>query len=89
MERVRVRYVGRVQGVGFRATALSLAQSYPVTGWVRNDPDGSVTMEAQAGAADLRDFLDAVTARMGRLVQSADETPIAARDDEPSFEIRR
>lgn len=89
MKRVRVRYVGRVQGVGFRATVLSLAQSYPVTGWVRNDPDGAVILEAQAGAGDLRDFLDAVTARMGKLVQSADETPIAPRDDERGFEIRR
>lgn len=89
MERVRVRYVGRVQGVGFRATVLSLAQSYPVTGWVRNDPDGAVTLEAQADADDLRDFLDAVKARMGKLVQSADEAPIAPHEDEQGFEIRR
>lgn len=89
MERVRVRYTGRVQGVGFRATVLSLAQSYPVTGWVRNDPDGSVTLEAQGAAEDVRDFQDAVRSRMGKLVHSADESPIALHEDETDFEIRR
>ena len=29
-------YEGKVQGVGFRASILSLAKGYEVTGWVRN-----------------------------------------------------
>ena len=89
MQRIRARYSGRVQGVGFRATAMSLAQGYEVTGWVRNDPDGGVTLEAQGAAADVRDFLDAVRARMGKLVQGADESPIGLHEGEQSFDIRR
>jgi acylphosphatase len=89
VERVRVRYTGRVQGVGFRATALSFAQGYTITGWVRNDPDGAVTLEAQGAGEDVREFLMAVAARMGKLVHSADEASMALHEGEESFDIRR
>lgn len=38
---------GRVQGVGFRFTAKHLAKSLGLTGWVRNEMDGTVAMEVQ------------------------------------------
>ena len=39
---------GRVQGVGFRYTALHEAQRLGVTGWVLNEPDGSVRLVGRA-----------------------------------------
>ncbi|MBN2510094.1 MAG: acylphosphatase [Spirochaetales bacterium] len=38
---------GRVQGVGFRYSAVHAAQSYRLAGWVRNTPDGRVEVFAQ------------------------------------------
>ncbi len=38
---------GRVQGVGFRFTVTAIAQTYNITGWVRNLYDGTVEMEVQ------------------------------------------
>lgn len=45
--RKHIVFYGRVQGVGFRYTAKHLAQSLRLTGWVRNDSEGTVTMEVQ------------------------------------------
>ncbi|NJQ97304.1 MAG: acylphosphatase [Hydrococcus sp. CSU_1_8] len=56
MERFSARYVGRVQGVGFRATARSIALGHGVTGWVRNEPDGSVYVEAEGDEIALKSF---------------------------------
>ena len=49
MSIIRRHYVftGRVQGVGFRYNAKYAADTLGVTGWVRNEWDGTVTMEAQ------------------------------------------
>ncbi len=55
-----VRYTGRVQGVGFRATVAGLAHDHPVTGWVRNLPDGRVELFAEGAADAVARFLDAV-----------------------------
>lgn len=40
--RVRATIIGRVQGVFFRAETQKAATRYGVTGWVKNNIDGSV-----------------------------------------------
>ena len=53
IRRLRMRFTGEVQGVGFRWTARRIAQDLGLTGWVRNEYDGSVRMELQGPAADM------------------------------------
>lgn len=38
---------GRVQGVGLRFRVSTLAKQIGLTGWVRNESDGSVSLELQ------------------------------------------
>lgn len=56
----RVSVQGRVQGVGFRAFTKRVASRHDVKGWVRNEPDGTVTAVLQGDQAAVNDVLDAV-----------------------------
>lgn len=38
---------GRVQGVGFRAATRRRARQLGLTGWVKNEPDGTVKVVAE------------------------------------------
>ncbi|MGF2049606.1 acylphosphatase, partial [Lactococcus lactis] len=46
MKKLRIHVQGRVQGVGFRYTTKMLADQLGVTGSVKNEADGSVSIEA-------------------------------------------
>lgn len=50
-----VLYSGKVQGVGFRYTAKTVAMGFEITGTVRNLSDGRVELIAEG----LRDELEA------------------------------
>lgn len=45
--RKHFRFTGKVQNTGFRTRANHFANGMGLTGWVKNNPDGSVEMEAQ------------------------------------------
>jgi len=59
-----VFFSGRVQGVGFRYTALQVAKEFEVSGYVCNLPDGRVLIEAEGSPADVAAFVTAVEERM-------------------------
>lgn len=46
-------FTGRVQGVGFRYKASALARHYGITGWIRNNGDGSVEAQLQGRQESL------------------------------------
>jgi acylphosphatase len=87
--RLRCLFTGRVQGVGFRATARHVAVQYPITGWVRNDPDGSVSLEAQGSPEAVRGFLAELQTAMGRYIGSSSSSELPDLPSETGFEIRR
>lgn len=47
MKHLSIRVIGEVQGVFFRATAKEVAEQLGLTGWVQNNPDGTVSIEAE------------------------------------------
>jgi DNA ligase D-like protein (predicted 3'-phosphoesterase) len=54
---VRVAVAGAVQGVGFRAATRRRARMLGVTGWVRNEADGTVAAHAEGPAAAVQELL--------------------------------
>ena len=49
---------GRVQGVGFRYEARSIAKSLGLTGWVMNLDDGGVETWAEGPASAIKRYRD-------------------------------
>ncbi len=77
--RKRVTYSGRVQGVGFRYTAIHVAASFPIAGYVRNLPNGNVELVAEGPAEDVDAFLSRLAEQMAGYIE---ETVVA--EEEPS-----
>ena len=86
---VRLVVYGTVQGVGFRVSAREAASSCPITGWVRNLPDGTVEIVAY-GSADAVARMTA-WAQRGPRYASVERVQVDAIEYPPSldtFEIR-
>jgi acylphosphatase len=53
MKTIQLNITGRVQGVFYRAEAQQKARELGLTGWVKNEADGSVTVVAQGDGVAL------------------------------------
>ncbi|HVU52675.1 MAG TPA: acylphosphatase [Polyangia bacterium] len=89
MKRLPATVRGRVQGVGFRASAAAEARRLGLTGWVRNKLDGSVEVMAEGPDGDT----DALLAWLRKgpslaHVTSVDPEWLAPAGDGVSFEVR-
>ena len=53
----QIRVAGKVQGVFFRASTKNKADELNIKGFVRNEPDGSVYIEAEGTEENINQFL--------------------------------
>lgn len=79
VKHLNIRIFGRVQGVLFRASTQREAQKFGINGFIRNETDGSVYVEAQGEDADLEKFVKwcqhgPVMAKVVRI--ETEETPL-------------
>ncbi|MCX5716437.1 MAG: acylphosphatase [Candidatus Omnitrophica bacterium] len=87
-KRAHVFYSGRVQGIGFRFTAVDIARDGGITGWVKNLPDGRVEVVAEAEKGSLEDFLDKVNKYFSRYIQDAETDWQEATGEFRDFTVR-
>lgn len=52
-----IKIYGLVQGIFFRATAKEQAEKLTITGFTRNESDGSVYIEAEGEKENLDEFI--------------------------------
>ena len=83
MKRFEIKVSGWVQGVFFRHTARSHAEKLGLTGWVRNETDGSVTIAAEGEEQALKQFLD--WCRRGPPLARVDEINVEWKDATGEF----
>ena len=87
--RLQVIIDGRVQGVSFRYYTVRRARDLELTGYVRNEPDGTVKVVAEGQRSDLEELLSFL--RVGP--RAAVVTDVSAdwrdpRGDFARFEVR-
>ncbi len=89
IKRVAIGVFGRVQGVGFRYYTRQRAESYGLSGWVRNKYDGSVQIEAQGRSSDLERFVAEI--KRGPSVGYVDDVQvkqIPVNEEDVDFQVR-
>jgi acylphosphatase len=60
VRRLRGTVFGEVQGVGFRSFTRHQAEQLGLTGWVKNNPDGSVSFEVEGPPGITDAFLEQI-----------------------------
>lgn len=88
-ERREIVFRGRVQGVGFRATTRGICRRHGLTGWVRNEPDGSVLAQVQGEPAAIDAALAELRETMAGLIAGEHAGTSAPEPDEADFTIAR
>jgi acylphosphatase len=83
--RQRIIFTGSVQGVRFRFRARCAAEQYGCTGWVRNEYDGSVTIEIQGTEEQIDQVI--LIIEKGRFVriENMDARTIPIKEEERGF----
>jgi len=80
---------GKVQGVGFRFNAESIASRFTITGYVRNLSDGRVELVAEGDKAELDRFQKAVEQSMNGHIDHVHSEDSDPSGDFLSFRITR
>ena len=86
--RRRISFFGWVQGVGFRYTACRAAESAGAAGWVRNEYNGSVTMELQGTEAQLDRVLYTLANDRYIRIDRTESRTIPVVSDDKRFRVR-
>jgi acylphosphatase len=88
--RLKIIYSGRVQGVGFRYTAKTVAAGFEITGTIRNLPDGRVELIAEGAREELEAFREAIRgAGLAGFIRDENTSWSDAQNNFHGFEIAR
>ena len=86
--RKHIRFTGRVQGVGFRYRAKYAASGAGITGWVRNEWDGSVELEVQGTEEQINNMLVMINRSDYIVIDNMETKLIELEEHETGFHIR-
>ncbi len=87
-KRIHVIFNGRVQGIGFRFTAESMAQTLGIGGWVKNIPGGDVEIVAEASEEILNDFISQLEVQFEGYIKNKDISWEKTTDAFKGFDIK-
>jgi glycerol-3-phosphate acyltransferase PlsY len=82
-----IRFHGHVQGVGFRYQAQNAARQLGLTGWVRNEFDGSVSMEVQGQAEAIDRLVEFLGSNRWINIREMDTELLPVDEKEDTFKV--
>ncbi|MBR0392420.1 MAG: acylphosphatase [Oscillospiraceae bacterium] len=85
MIRRHIVFYGWIQGVGFRYRARHAADLHSCAGWVRNEWDGSVTMEIQGEPENIDRVILAIEAGQYVRIENMDSRTMPLVEGEHGF----
>ena len=83
--RKHIVFYGSVQGVGFRWRARNAAEHFSCTGWVKNEWEGSVSMEIQGTEENIGSVILGIEKGTFVRIENMDIKTIPVVEDEYSF----
>ncbi len=86
-KRLRIRFYGDVQGVGFRYRTCRSAERLGLTGWVKNCPDGTVLCEVQGISADINEMLSDISRGAYIDITHTETENLPLSEDERGFRV--
>ncbi|WP_028041948.1 acylphosphatase [Candidatus Stoquefichus massiliensis] len=81
-------FYGRVQGVGFRYTVYQLARHLGLTGWVRNQSDGTVEACIQGNLQQINQLIASLKQERFIRVERFEYEELEVLSNENSFEVK-
>jgi len=85
--RKRFTFYGLVQGIGFRSIARRMANNLGISGWVRNNEEGGVTLVAEGEKEDIEIMLSRLKNLFQENIEKIDET-IEKEEGLLDFEVK-
>ena len=86
--RYHMNISGSVQGVGFRYRARYAAQGLYITGWVKNEWDGTVTMEVQGTLDQIDRMLTMINSGSYISIDGIKKQQLPVDPEERGFHVR-
>ena len=86
--RQHMKITGQVQGVGFRYRARYAASNLGVTGWVKNEWDRSVELEAQGTIDQINQMLKVINQSPYIQITWIDRKEMEISTNDTGFHIR-
>ena len=75
----KIVFQGRVQGVGFRMTAVAFARDLPLSGTVRNLDDGAVELIVRGTPQAIETIVQRLREHFGAFVRNVNRSAAAAK----------
>ena len=89
MKRIAATVTGKVQGVFYRASTEKTARSIGLSGFVRNEPNGDVYLEAQGSEDQLQELIEWCKRGPERAVVVSVNVSEIPLQEETGFRVRR